>query len=478
MEQKWELAIVGGGPAGLSAAVMAGRLGLKTLLIDEQEALGGQIYKQSGPGFRDATAPGRERQSALQLFSAVQAAGVQVLSNTSAINIHEQELALVTAGSSAQTINAQQIIIAPGAHDRPVAFPGWTLPGVITAGGAQTLVKTQRVAPGERIAFAGSGPLALAFPSQLSGYGANVVLALEAGRSPGPSDLVRMAFAAPGNLHLLRDALAYRWGLIRARIPMRYRRIIVRANGTTHLESIVHAKVDRNWRPIPGTEEEVAVDTLCVGYGFIPSIELLRLAGCEFDYDESLGGSTVRTDAWQRTSVPGVLSGGDGAGVEGVFVARAQGALAAVTAALDLGRIDSRRAETLARPLVRKIGHKRRFYNALRGMFTVRPGLFELADSTTIICRCEGVTQETINRAADTTVDVSVVKAETRAGMGLCQGRICQRNVAATIARRRGIDPGSIALSTPRFPVRPVPLSAVADENVESQKFFTTESTS
>lgn len=472
MDSSWDLVIVGGGPAGLAAAAIAGKLGLRALLVDEQEQPGGQIYKQSGPGCHEVGHESRERRAAQALFAEVAASGVALLQETSVIDIRDRNLVVVPRGRPAQTVVADRVIIAPGAHDRPVPFPGWTLPGVITAGGAQTLVKTQRVVPGERIVFAGSGPLALAFPSQLSGYGANVVLGLEAGRAPGPVDILRLLIAAPGNLHLLRDALEYRWGLISRRIPMRYRRVVVRALGTTHLEAVVHAKADRDWRPIPGTEETVRADTLCVGYGFIPSIELLRLAGCAFDYDENLGGPQVRLDAWQRTSVEGVLSGGDGAGVEGVFVARAQGALAAVAAALDLGRIGQQRADELAAPLRRQIARKRRFYKAMEGMFAVGPGIFTLADADTVVCRCESITQGTIDAAAATTIDVAVIKAETRAGMGMCQGRICQRHIAATIARTHDLAPEEISMATPRFPARPVPLRQVADESIESEKFF------
>ena len=117
---------------------------------------------------------------------------------------------LVAEGERARAVSAARVLLAPGAHDRPVAFPGWTLPGVLTAGAAQTIAKVHRVAPGERLLFAGSGPLALAFPAQLHHYGVNVVGALEAGPAPGAADVLRLAVAAPGNVPLLRDALRYR----------------------------------------------------------------------------------------------------------------------------------------------------------------------------------------------------------------------------------------------------------------------------
>ena len=182
--------------------------------------------------------------------------------------------------------------------------------------------------------FAGSGPVALAFPAQLAGYGARIVAALEAGPAPRPADIWRIAAAARGNASLLRDAAQYRAMLLRHRVPLRYARIVVRAEGDGRVERVVHAAVDGNWRVIPGTEERIDADVLCLGYGFVPSPELLRLVGCEFDDDESLGGPVVRRDEWFRTSVDGIYAAGDGTGVEGSYVAIDEGRTAGVAAAL------------------------------------------------------------------------------------------------------------------------------------------------
>ncbi|MBA2476169.1 MAG: FAD-dependent oxidoreductase [Actinobacteria bacterium] len=362
---------------------------------------------------------------------------------------------------------------APGAHDRPVVFPGWTLPGVITAGGAQTLVKTQRVLPGSDIVFAGSGPLALAFPAQLRGYGANVTLVLEAGPAPRSGDVLRILRAARGNTQLLRDAAAYRTRLLRERVPLRYRRIVVRAEGEGRVEEVVHAAVDRDWRPLPGSEERVAADTLCVGYGFFPSVELLRLAGCDFRYDEDLGGPLVVLDEWLRTTAPGVLAAGDGTGVAGSYAAIDEGRLAALGAALDLGALEPEAAAARAQPIRRRLRRKAVFRGALRPLHAIGSGIYELATPETVVCRCEQVTAAQLDGAIATTFDVNVVKPLTRTAMGLCQGRNCQRQVAAMIARRHGRELGELPVATPRAPVRPVPIGAVADASLEDGGFFT-----
>ncbi|MEQ1736719.1 MAG: FAD-dependent oxidoreductase, partial [Rhodoglobus sp.] len=180
-EHAYDVLIVGGGPAGMAAAATAAKSGLSTVLIDERPALGGQVYKQPGPGMR-VTNPrqmGKQYAAGRALIDEVEASTAAVLLRTSVVDLEPDGdgwTAMVQPdGEPVAPIRARRVIIAAGAHDRPVVFPGWTLPGVITAGGLQTLAKTQSYIPGKRVVFAGSGPVALAFPSQLAGYGARIV---------------------------------------------------------------------------------------------------------------------------------------------------------------------------------------------------------------------------------------------------------------------------------------------------------------
>jgi len=282
-----------------------------------------------------------------------------------------------------------------------------------------------------------------------------------------------MLKAAPGNFSLLRDAIGYRYELLRARIPLRYRRIVIAAEGDGRVESVVHAAVDRNWRVIPGTEERVACDTLCLGYGFLPSVELLRLAGCALDEDEDRGGAVARLDHWMRTSVEGIHAAGDGTGVEGSLVAIDEGRLAAIGVALDLGATTSGRAEREAAPVRRRLSQRRAFRAALGRMHRVGAGIYELSTDATVICRCEEVTRAALDPALAASADPGVVKGLTRAGMGLCQGRNCQRTIAGLIAQKHGLGLGELSSANPRLPVRPVPLGAIADETIEDHGFFT-----
>jgi NADPH-dependent 2,4-dienoyl-CoA reductase/sulfur reductase-like enzyme len=471
--QTCDLLVIGGGPAGLAAAATAGQHGLRVIVLDERPTPGGQVYKQPGPGFRVRSPArlGRDYQRGVALARRATESGAQLQAGAEVVAL-DGTSAVVVAGGRSYPVRGKRLLIACGAYDRPVAFPGWTLPGVLTAGGAQAVVKASRIVPGDRVAFAGSGPLALAFPAQLRHYGVNVVLVLEAGPAPGPGALLGIARAAVGNAELLRTAAGYRWQLARYRVPLKYRRIIVAAEGDGRVEEIVHAAVDADWRVVPGSQQRVAVDLICLGYGFVPADELLRLTGCAFGYDEDLGGAVVQRDDWLRTSVPGVLAAGDAAGVRGALSATDQGRLAGLRAAADLGALPEATAERLAHPIRVRLARKERFRTALGPLFAVGPGLYELTTRQTVVCRCEEVTRAELDTAIAATADVNVIKSYTRAGMGLCQGRNCRRQVAALVAASTATPLADVPVATARPPARPVPLAALADDSIKDDGLF------
>jgi len=246
----------------------------------------------------------------------------------------------------------------------------------------------------------------------------------------------------------------------------------VRVEGTNRVEALVHAAVDEDWRVISGTEERVALDTVCVGYGFVPSVELAQLIGCRCRYDEDLGGPVIELDPSGRTSVAGVFAAGDGTGVRGAPTAIDQGRLAALGVAVDLGRLSRDSAGALEHPIRRRLAARERFRLSLSKMYRVGAGLYDMSTSDTVVCRCEEVTRGTVEQALEATRDINVLKSYTRVGMGLCQGRNCQRHVTALLARRLGRSLEGIAAMTPRPPVRPIPLSCLADDSVRDEGLF------
>ena len=177
-------------------------------------------------------------------------------------------------------------------------------------------------------------------------------------------------------------------------------------------------------------------------------------------------------DDWQRTTAPGVLAAGDGTGVEGAYVAADEGRLAAVGAALDLGRLTPEEAARRAAPARARLARRRAFQRALRPMHRVGVGIHELSTPETVVCRCEVVTRGEIDEAVRASDDLGVVKGLTRAGMGLCQGRNCQRHVAARVSAVHGVPIGDVPLTHAALPARPVALGALADATIEDAGFF------
>ena len=457
------LVIVGGGPAGMCAAIEAARAGVDCTILDEAPALGGQIYRSLPGEFTGG--PSRDLAGGQDLRDELEAVAgrVQVHSDTSVLGVwRNSSLQLLTAhGGGCDLIDTDNLIIATGAYDRPVPFPGWTLPGVMTAGGVQTFLKTMGVRPGKRALIAGTGPLLLVVANQLADAGVEVLGVLEAGRRPGK---VKAAAALFGHGDLIRDARDYYAGLRAHGILVIYNHAIFRANGSQAVESVDYGAVRADdWTPDFDHPIHAGVDLLVVGYGFVPNTELTALAGCEHRYDAALGGWVPVRDASMWTTVPGVAAAGDGGGVAGVLVAREEGRLAGIAAAERLGALSH--AEARARqagPLDRlwSLDRPRRYLDELSRL---RPGLAMLAEADTPMCRCEEVLRRDVDEALSQGArDLQAVKLATRLGMGPCQGRYCGPATALYMSRALSCAPADCGRINPQPPVRPVTLGELA----------------
>ena len=222
---------------------------------------------------------------------------------------------------------------------------------------------------------------------------------------------------------------------------------------------------------MPGTEESFDVNTVCVGYGFFPSVELSRLCGCEHQYDENLGGFVPVRDADMRSTVPDVLVAGDGGGVAGSVVAIDEGRLAGITAARDSGAITAADADIRARPIRKRLRQTQRLRDALNSTYSVGAGIYGLCEPDTIVCRCEEVTAGQITGSVLAgSADPNSVKNVTRSGMGLCQGRNCARQVASLVAVKADRNIADVAMFTPRAPVKPIPIGLIAEERPEEAR--------
>lgn len=457
-----QLAIVGGGPAGLSAAIVAATLGVSSIILDESPRLGGQFFRQPPAGFEIVNEKklGKEYRDGKRILGEIAEFGekIEVWSESLVWGyFNDRELAVMHNGKS-ELLKADQIIIATGAFDRPIPFPGWTLPGVLTAGCAQIMVKNQRVLPGTRFLLAGSGPLQLALANQLLRSGAKIAAVVEATSMRRLWRYLPRLLKQPGSVW---DGLRYIAKLKLNHVPYIQSHVIITASGTEEVDQAVIAAVDEAWQPIRGTEQTFDVDVICLGYGLIPNTDLTRLCGCAHEYNAKLGGWVPKYDEHMETTVRGIFVAGDGCGVAGVKVALEQGRISGIFAAHNLGLMDISTAEEMAQPIRAKSRELQDFQLALSELYSLRPGIHDLSTESTVICRCEEITLGDILKAIQCGAsNLDDLKRGTRTGMGYCQGRMCLPSVISIASRELKLKPEEIGAVKARPPIKPVPMSA------------------
>jgi len=462
-----ELVIIGGGPAGVCAAIEAAKCGVQILLLDENPKLGGQIYQRlpDSLSITDQRQLGKDYSQGTQLLAELERYSdkCELLRDVLVWGIFpDKELAFLHDGKT-EVLKAQRLILAEGAYDRPMPFPGWTLPGVLTAGAALRMVKAEKVLPGERILLAGTGPLQLALGAHLVEAGAKVVAILEASSL---SDFWKQLPHFWGQWGVLKDGMDYLLKLSKARVPLLRGYAIIEAKGEGQVEQATYAKVDKNWQAIPDTKKSLEVDTVISGYGLIPSTRLTRLCGCRQKWHPYRGGWGPHHDEYMETTSPGIFTAGDCAGIEGAIVAKEEGRLAAIKICQELGYITQEDASRRYSSIHRKLRGLRKFEAALNNIFKIRRGLLGQITDDLIICRCEEVTAGKIRKViAEGFTRLREIKVLTGAGMGPCQGRMCEPIIANIISMETKQPIEEVGFYSPRPPIKPVPFGYITKCN-------------
>ncbi len=322
--ERHDVVIVGAGPSGLSAAIEAAKRGLDVVVFDENARPGGQLFKQIHKffGSKEHRAKVRGFRIGDELLAEADAAGVSVVLNATVIGLYEDREVVVRVGDTVKHVKGDAVLVATGAAENALNFPGWTLPGVIGAGAAQTMLNLHGVKPGERILMVGSGNVGLVVSFQLMQCGCEVVALVDAAPRVGGY-----------GVHAAKVA--------RCGVPFYLSHTVVRAEGTDRVEGVTIGEVDAHWQVIPGTEKHFDVDTVCVAVGLSPMSQLLSMAGCEMVDDPKRGGYVPVCDETGATSVPGVFVSGDVSGIEEASSAMIEGRISGVAISEYLGYVDA-----------------------------------------------------------------------------------------------------------------------------------------
>ena len=456
-----DVAVIGVGPAGLAAATVTASLGLSTIAFDESPSPGGAIYRAlTTTPVRRPEVLGPDYWRGSNLVRAFQAAGAEYLPATSVWGIARRDDGAfdvgVTGGRPAarvvETFAARALVIATGTLERPFPIPGWTLPGVVTAGGVQTLLKNAALVPEGRVVFAGSGPLLWQVAWQCLNAGARIDLVLETIPRGRLAEAMRHAPGFMFSGYLAR-------GLELVRSVRRRTRVVEHVEA---LEAQGEGRVERVRHALDGTWQEAAADALVLSQGVVPNLHLAAALGCEIAWNPTQACFEPVVDDWGGTTIGNVFVAGDGAGVAGVEAAIARGRLAALAVSNALGRIDAAQRDADAEAPRRAVTHGLRGRAFLDVLY--RPAdAFRRPHGDTLVCRCEEVTARQVRDAVRAgATDVDALEVATRCGMGPCQGRFCALTACEIVADERGVSPADVGHPRVRFPVRPVTLAETA----------------
>jgi NADPH-dependent 2,4-dienoyl-CoA reductase/sulfur reductase-like enzyme len=432
-----DVAVVGGGPAGVAAASRAAEEGAEVVLLDENAAAGGQIYRRR-PGEAPPERFGRwmDRLARSGARTVAGAAVYEGFAGNGRWRLFARREDEPGGESPVVEVSARRVVLATGAREIFLPFPGWTLPGVMGAAGAQALWKSGAALAGRRVVAAGSGPLLLAAAASLAKAGAALELVAEQAPPRALAALVGALAAAPERL---LEAARYRAAFLET--PYAAGWWVAEARGRGRLESVVVTDGEDS--------TEIPCDLAAVGWGLVPNRELPALLGC------SIEGGAARVSESQESTVPGVFCAGETCGVAGVDVALAEGEIAGAAAA---GAWRPERPSSRALLRARAVG--RRLARAMDRAFRLRPELRSLPRPDTVVCRCEDAAAGSVARCGGS----REAKLAARAGMGPCQGRVC----GPALAFLFGWDSDTV-----RPPAQPASLAqlaaAAADEDVEEE---------
>ena len=459
--KEYDIAILGGGFSGLVAAGILKDHDLDILLVDEYNRPGGQYLKthpiHSNPDIKRNSL----QEIGLQQIENIEDGRVKIMTRTRVLEINDRrELLLEHDLDQLFALTPEIILLAAGAREKFVPFKGWTLPGVISTGAVQIMLKGSGVIPAEDMVMGGSGLFLYTVASEVITHGGRVSSIFNEN-----SRMQKMGFARNliGQGEKLKEGLGQAARILFSSTRVRHRYRIVEARGVNQLEEISVAKVDRFGAAIPGSEKVYPCECLAMGNGFAANIELGLLAGCSPEYDTDKGGWVIATAENFETSVPGVFAAGEVIGVGGALKSITEGKLAALSILNKLGKIDDSQYTDETRFLRKERKRHLKFGSAFNALTHLSPEKIKSISDDTILCRCEDITMGQVKGAIAAGCRTPVaLKRATRTGMGICQGRICTPVLYEIIGAFTRTPVHELTPLSVRGPVKAVPLDVLA----------------
>lgn len=458
-----DLIVIGAGPAGMSAALEASRYGLSVVVLDEQGSPGGQIYRNIlQADARSRSVLGDDYTAGAELVAQFLQCGARYLANAAIWQVTPQRQVHYLIDGRAEVLQGHHLLIATGAFERPMPIPGWTLPGVMTAGAGQILLKSAALVPAGPVVLAGCGPLLYLLAVQYLRAGIAIEALVD---TSGQGDLLRAWRKVPGALRGWRDVLKGLQLLVELkRAGVRHVRDArdLRIEGQAHANALSFDSGGRRWT--------IPASLILLHQGVVPNTQISWSLRLEHDWSEQQLCWITRRDSQGETSLPGIYIAGDGGAIGGAQVALLEGRLAGLAIAARSGKVDGQSLQPFAAPYRKALRRQRAARPLIDALYRPQQQNRIPADEV-IVCRCEDVSAGSIRQHVELgCLGPNQTKAFGRCGMGPCQGRLCGLSVTEIIAEQRKVPAAEVGYYRIRSPLKPITLAQLSTETPFAQE--------
>jgi len=453
-----DVLIIGAGPAGMSVAAKLGNAGKEVLLIDERKASGGQYFKQPANDFSVSEEKlDSQYRKGKALIRKFEKSGAKSLFNLKIWGVFGPEKFLGYDNTNRYVITPKHVVIATGAFERGLVFPGWTLPGVLTTGAGQSLLRSYQVSAGNRVAIAGNGPLNLQLAAELIRAGVDVAAIAESAKLFTLKNFILGGLLFLRSPKLALTGVGYLLTIAKAKTKILPGHVVARVDGSESVDSVRFNKLDKS------SAKSFEIDAITIGYGFIPSNEIARALGCDHEVDTRWKYLGAKKTLSGSTNIRNVWIAGDGSGINGAQVAQSSGTLLAYALLAQEGirkSIPDRFANLISYIQLRnQLG----FQKVLWRIFKAPVFIDELAEEETVVCRCLSISYSQIKSGiSEDTLSAGASKRISRVGMGRCQGRYCSPVIQKLISENSGLEMDERSGFAPQMPIKPVEIGVIA----------------